>query len=96
MSARAEPRRRSPPPPVPTLAEIRRASCWVWLYCNGCGRGVPTALAPFIIRWGADVSSDRLRNSARCAKCGARGASLQAPSWGGLDVGIAPFPVDRL
>ena len=41
----------------------------------------PVALAPLIIRWGEEASSDVLRRSARCARCGRNGASLTAPSW---------------
>jgi hypothetical protein len=48
---------------------------------------------PFIIRWGADTSSNMLRSSARCSHCGRKGASLQHPSWGGSTIGIQPFPV---
>jgi hypothetical protein len=79
-----------------TLAELRRCACWVWLYCDSCGRGAPAAVVPWIIRLGVDTSSDLVRKRARCAQCGGRGASLRLPSWGGLDVGIAPFPADRL
>jgi len=45
-----------------------------------------------IIRWGPEASSDMIRNSALCARCGRKGASLTHPSWVGLDVGFAPFP----
>jgi hypothetical protein len=34
--------------------------------------------------------------SARCTRCGHKGAQLTHPSWAGLNVGFAPFPVDRL
>lgn len=94
--AAPRPRRREPPPPVPTLGQLRRTACWLWLYCNGCGRGVPVALAPFIIRWGPDASSDMLRHSAHCTACGALGATLTLPSWGDTQTGFAPFPVERL
>jgi hypothetical protein len=30
---------------------------------------------------GPDASSDMLRRSARCSKCGAKGATLTLPSW---------------
>jgi hypothetical protein len=36
------------------------------------------ALAPLIIRWGGDASSDLLRRSARCTRCGNKGADLPA------------------
>jgi len=86
--------RRSPSHP-PSLAELRRSTCWVWLYCDACGGGAPTALAAWLIRFGGDASSDVLRK-ARCRRCGGRGASVRLPGWGGLDVGMAPFPADRL
>ena len=35
------------------------------------------AFVPLIIRLGPEASSDRLRRSARCEKCGAKGAALQ-------------------
>jgi hypothetical protein len=38
-------------------------------------------LDPLIGKWGAGASSDRLRRSAICSKCGHRGATLQHPSW---------------
>jgi len=79
-----------------TLAELRRSACWVWLYCNSCGRGAPAAVAPWTIRLGPDASTALVRRNARCALCGGRGASLRLPSWGGLDIGLAPFPADRL
>jgi hypothetical protein len=43
-------------------------------------------------RWDADAPGDKLRRSARCTQCGGKGATLQRPSWGGLDVGFQPFP----
>ena len=55
----------------------------------------PVAFVPFIIRWGPDASTDMLRRSARCTKCGRKGAALQHPSWAGMDVGFEPFPVAR-
>jgi|GEM_PF-5542814 len=41
---------------------------------------MPATLAPFIIRWGAEASSDVLRQSAVCRKCGHKGATLVHPS----------------
>lgn len=85
---------RAPPGPVPTIGQLRRQTCWLWVYCNACGRGTPTALAPLIIRWGPNASSDRLRRSARCTACGGRGAMLILPSYVDIQVGSAPFPVE--
>ena len=43
------PRRRSRAPdgPPATIGQIRRNSCWIWLYCNapGCHASVAVALA---------------------------------------------------
>lgn len=77
--------------PPPTLAQIQRDSCWVWLVCNGCGHFQPATLVPFMIRWGADASSDVLRRSARCRRCGIKGAVLQHPSWTGSVTGFQTF-----
>jgi hypothetical protein len=87
--------RRSEPPPVPTLGEIRRNTPWLWLNCPACRNYRPIALTPLIIRWRADASSDVLRRSARCARCGHKGALLMRPSWIGSNIGFAPFPVDH-
>jgi hypothetical protein len=63
-----------------------------WVYCEKCLHHAPKALVPLIIRWGADTSSDRLRERARCTKCGHRGATLQHPGWAGTHIGFQPFP----
>src|SRR5262249_14924742 len=75
---------------------LRRSTCWVWLYCldrTNCHHHAAAALAPFIIRWGEDTSSDVLRQAARCTHCGRKGATLMLPSWQDSEVGMAPFPV---
>jgi hypothetical protein len=46
-----------------------------------------------IIRWGPEASSNRLRQSARCAQFGRKGVTLQHPSWRGSAVGWEAFPV---
>jgi hypothetical protein len=87
---------REKPGPIPTLGSIRRQTCWLWLYCRACGRGAPVALAPFIIRWGANASSDVLRRSGRCGDCGGRGVTLMNPSWQDMQTGLSPFPIERM
>ena len=77
--------------PVPTLGQLLHAPYWVWLCCS-CDHRVAVALVPFVIRWGADASSDMLRQHVRCSVCGRRGATLQHPSWGDTDTGWQPFP----
>lgn len=81
-------------PTVPTLGDLRRSAPWLWMNCAaGCGHYRPGALAPFIIRYGAEASSDMLRRASRCTRCGHKGATLQHPSWMGMQIGFAPFPV---
>jgi hypothetical protein len=88
---------RGPPGLVPTLAQLQRSTPgkWCWVYCAayGCLHHAPMAIAPFVIRWGREASSDMLRRSGRCSKCGAKGATLMLPSWVSTPVGFAPFPV---
>jgi hypothetical protein len=42
---KARPYREPPRPPL-TLAQLRKSTCWVWVYCQGheCYRGVPLDL----------------------------------------------------
>jgi hypothetical protein len=61
----------------------------------GCRRWVAVPLAPFIIRWGADASSDLLRKNPRCTKCGHRGGLLQMPSHHSLETPYQPFPTEH-
>src|SRR6516225_9620765 len=77
--------------PIPTLGELQRATPWVWLWCERCQHHAPLACAVAVIRWGADMSSDRLRQRARGSSCGKKGATIQHPGWGGNDVGFLPF-----
>lgn len=71
-----------PPGPIATLGELHRwPPHWLWAYCGNhlCKRSyraTPLALAPYVIRWGANASSDMLRRSARCTVCGHKGARL--------------------
>src|SRR6516164_9506752 len=91
LASRGRPKRQ-PPGPRPTLADLHRSHCWTWVYCEKCLHHAPMALVPLIIRWGADTSSDRLRQCARCTKCGHKGATLQHPGWAGTHIGFQPFP----
>jgi hypothetical protein len=75
------------------LEQLRRGHPWTWVVCERCLRRWPVAWVPLIITWGADASRDLLRRSARCGKCGRKGAALQHPSWGGSHIGWEPFPV---
>jgi len=77
---------------APTLGALLHQPYWLWLHCS-CGHRVPVAIVPFVIRWGADASSDVLRKHARCPVCGRRGASLQHPSWRDAETGWEAFPM---
>jgi hypothetical protein len=76
-------RSRSPPLPVPTLGDLHQPPGWATLHCNamGCHHSARFAFAPYVIRWGWDASSDRLRQSARCSRCGGKGARITMASW---------------
>jgi hypothetical protein len=74
------------------LGDLQRATPWVWLNCEKCQHYAPLACAVAVIR-GANVSSDKLRQCARCTACGSKDATIQHPGWGGEHVGFLPFPV---
>src|SRR5882672_9482186 len=80
----------------PTLDQLHRPPGWVWVYCTRyvplCQHHAPMALAPLIIRWGPDTSSDMLRQCARCTVCGHKGATLKHPGWKNGVVEWEPFP----
>jgi hypothetical protein len=63
-----------PPPSVTTMGPIRRFDAVAVNLVSARGHLRPIALAPFMIRWGPDVSSDVLRRSARCTQCGQKSA----------------------
>lgn len=92
---------RHPDGPAPTLGALQLGphAKWVWLSCNNlhCSHRVAVPLAPFVIRWGADASSDRLRINTVCRVCGHRGASLQVPGiTGPVDAREPdPFPAEQ-
>ena len=87
---------KSPPGPRPTLGELQRGHPWGWLWCERCQHRAPFAYAAAVIRWGPDVSSDRLRERVRCTGCGSKGATIQHPGWGGNSIGFLPFPTDEV
>jgi hypothetical protein len=74
-----------------TSGDLQRATAWVWQYCEPCRHHSPLACAVAVTRWGANTSSDKLRQSARCTACGQKGATIQHPGWGGEDIGFLPF-----
>jgi len=86
------------------MGQLHKENCWVWLYCEHrlppdhqpCGHSAPMAIAPLVIRWGPNASTDKLRRCAKCKKCGGQGASIKAPSWVNSLTGFQPFPVERM
>ncbi len=80
------------PRPAVTLGDMHREPYWVWLSCTNyvCTHRAPVALAPFIIRWGADAPREKLARSFRCVRCGHKGAYIHTPSW--AQGSVAPFP----
>jgi hypothetical protein len=89
-------RHRTPPGRIATLGQIARDTSWVWARCpNPCLHEAAIPLAPIIGRFGANASSDRLRNALHCTACGRRGALLQHPSWG-MAEGYRSAPLDRV
>jgi len=89
---RAKQRRKLSPGPRPTLGDLQRSTPWLWMHCERCQHRAPFACAVAVIRWGADESSDRLRQCVRCTCCGGKGATIQHPGWGGNSIGLLPFP----
>lgn len=89
-----------PPGPVPTMAELQRAAPhWCWIYCLNpfCERVLrptPIAIAPYVIRWGPNASSDMLRRCARCMGCGHKGATLRVRQHDPERDDYAPFPIE--
>lgn len=75
---------------------IRNDPRWLWLHCanTDCGHKRAVAVVPFVIRWGANAPSDRLRRSMRCVKCGHSGALTYSPAWIDTNVRWQPFPDD--
>jgi hypothetical protein len=89
-------REKQPPGPrIESLAELRKGTPWLWAVCtnNRCGRSVPIALTPYIIRLGALYPADDFRRNLRCTSCGHRGAMLTMRSWAGSNAGWSPWPV---
>jgi hypothetical protein len=84
-----------PPRANTTLGDLHRATPWLWLNCERCQHHAPLACAVAVIRWGADASSDVLRQRARCICCGHKGATLQHPGWAGANIGFMPFPTGQ-
>jgi hypothetical protein len=92
-----KPRKQGPGTPIITLGELRREHPWMWLFCRNpaCGKAVPVAIVPFIIRWVPDEPVETLKRSVRCERCGHTGATLSGPSWVGDTIGFAPWSAPR-
>ena len=86
---------KQPAPTVATLGQLQRTQSWYWMSCgsfNACGYSVAVALAPFVIPWGAEASSDKPRQNFLCSKCGHKGGMMTHPSFVDTIVGTEPFP----
>ena len=44
------------------------------------------------LRWIVEAQNEEVKASARCSRCGRKGATLQHPSWAGRETGNAAFP----
>jgi len=80
---------------IANLADLRRVTPWLWVYCERCQHRSPAPIVPLMIRWGVDASSDMLRHAARCTRCGGKGATVQLPGWGGLQAPVPEWPGNR-
>lgn len=81
---------------VPTVGQLAASEPrWVFAYCvrPGCGHSRAIPLVPFIIRWGAGASSNRLRRELICSKCGLKGVQIVTASPDGSH-GPMPFPAE--
>ena len=92
------PRRRRAPErdqSAKTLQAYRNWTPWFWLWCGNpeCGRSVPIAVVPLIIRWGPNASIEKLKRAALCAVCGHKGATIGGRSWVDPKIGFQPWPI---
>jgi hypothetical protein len=78
-----------------TLGDLQRTAGWVWVHCAKRNHATPLKLEVPIKRWGITASSDVLRQQARCAACGNKGATLQLPGWSSMATGFMPYPGDK-
>jgi hypothetical protein len=62
-------------PATTTLGDLQRTAGWVWVQGAKCDHAAPLKLDVPIKRWGGYPSSDVLRERARCAACGHKGAT---------------------
>ena len=79
-----------------SINEVRALAMDAVQRANSGHPGTPMALAPLIIRLGADASSEVLRRCARCTICGHKGATLKHPGWKNGEVEQEPFPTDMM
>jgi hypothetical protein len=87
--------RRSPDPPAASIGVLHRQphGRWVWAICHRCTHRSRLPLAPLLIRWGPDTSSDVLRSNLKCTACGHKGNAIQVPSFVDIDVDAIPFHI---
>jgi hypothetical protein len=81
------------------MAQLQKAPphwCWIYClnpYCERVSRPTAIAIAPYVIRWGANAPSDMLRRCARCVGCGHKGATLRVKQEDHARDDYAPFPI---
>jgi len=74
----------------------RRARPGVWLWCERCQHHAPLACAVAVIRWCTDVSSDRLRQRARCSSCGRKVRRSSIPAGAAMTWASCRSPLHAL
>jgi hypothetical protein len=84
---------------IPTLAELQRQrqGGWLWPHCQNirCMHYAPMAIAPLVIRWGVDASSDRLRWQARVLEVRHEGRRVAGAELGRLSGGVGTVSESR-
>lgn len=81
--------------PIPTLRQTRKVSPWLWLHCPKCRHYRAVTLVRYMIVWGIDASTDRLRERSVCSCCRHRGALTYMPAFVDTVIGFAPFPPEE-
>ena len=67
---------------------------WAWFYCDTitCTYHAAIRFRTLIDKHGPDIGMDAILGRMRCPRCGHRGATMRAPSWGADGKGFTPFP----
>jgi len=90
-------RNKTPPGPVPTLADTARHFSWFWCRCaNPCGHSAVIPVSAAIACVGPNAVGDDLARRLLCTKCGKRRPTFTLPSWGDIQVGFCPMPAAEM